>query len=668
MLDFGDVPLQYFVGLRVTIANTGPCQPLAVALSVSGAGFFVTQADPTTLPPSSTTASGTVMPGAPTRFVVVFAPSANGPQTGTLTISSNDPANPAVTVPLSANGVTPSPASIELVLDRSGSMAGSAPGGTRMDALHAAVRLFADLVIAGTGDAMGSVQFDDQHSVLTALGDFDATQRGAIETDSDSLTPRGATSIGGGLDVALQALTPATTPRKVAIVFTDGLENTGPTIAHEEPGLLGAGIECYAVGLGQPQDISTPALSQLANSANGKFFLTSDTLELRKNFVQVLADAYRHNTAADPIHSIQPGQTMELPVQLTSCERRLSFVAMWDDPASQLDLTVVAPDGTVYSPGSPSSNLLVRFVQRPGYGFFQITLPEIDPGSGITLGPLPIGTWIFRLHARSLAGASERVATQVLVESDVSLRTRLVAPDISTPAMLEASLTHLSQPLTAAKVWAEITPPRKSLRAITTPQVVARALDGDAHPIPLHRTPMGKPFRVDLKPMKDDVAKQGITHAGRVKLPAIDGVYHVEVHATGKACDGIFERFEAYDVYIGPRVDKRKSRITVALAEALRAHVIFTPRDQTGKPIGPGHLHGIRATGVRASALSTQDLGNGDYRVTACWAPGARNPSLTLALRDAEWSVPLSGGAKTASGRGTAAKKAAGKPAKKPKR
>lgn len=591
------------------------------------------------------------------RFVVVFAPSANGPQAGTLTVTSNDPANPVVNVPLSGNGVTPSPASVELVLDRSGSMAGSAPEGTRMDALHLAVRLFADLVIAGTGDAMGSVQFDDQHSVLTPLADFDATQRGTIETDSDSLTPRGMTSIGGGLDVALQALTPATTPRKVAIVFTDGLENTAPMIATEEPGLLAAGIECYAVGLGQPQDISTAALSQLANSANGKFFLTSDTLELRKNFVQVLADAFRHSAAADPIHTIQPGQTMGLPVQLTSCERRLSFVAMWDDPASQLDLTVEAPDGTVYSPGAASSNLLVRYVHRPGYGFFQITLPEIDPGSGITLGPLPIGTWTFRLHARALAGATERVATQVLVESEVALRSRLAALDVSTPAMLQASVTHLSQPLTAAKVWAEITPPRKSLRATMTPQVVARALDGDVNPIPLHRTRMGKPFRVDLKPMKDESAKRGITHTGRVKLPAVDGVYHVEVHATGQACGGRFERFEAYDVYIGPRVDKRRTRITAAFVEPNRADVILTPRDQAGKELGPGHAHEIRVTGVRATALSIQDLRNGDYRVTACWAPGARNPSLTLALRDAEWSIPLSGRTKTASGRGVAAKK-----------
>ena len=196
---FGAVPLQYFAGIAVTVANTGPCEDLNVTLTVTGADFLLTTGDPTILPTANPPITDTIAASTSKSYTVVFAPSATGPAAGLLTVTSNDPAHPTTSVPLSGNGVTVSPAAIELILDRSGSMATAITGGTRMTALHSAVCMFAELIIPGTGFAMGAIQFDTGEAVLTPLANLDATQQAAIVADANSLTPRHLTSIGGGL-------------------------------------------------------------------------------------------------------------------------------------------------------------------------------------------------------------------------------------------------------------------------------------------------------------------------------------------------------------------------------------------------------------------------------------------------------------------------------------
>ena len=163
--------------------------------------------------------------------------------------------------------------------------------------------------------------------------------------------------------------------RKVMVVFTDGLENMPPTIASEQPQVLAAGIESYAIGLGQPQNISVAALSQLAVSSGGRFFHTDDTLILRKDFVEVLVDAFRQNMAVDPVIVLSSGQRAEVPVLITDCERRISFVANWGNLSSDIELEIVSPGGTVYTLASPSTNQLVRFGAQPGYQFLQVAFP-----------------------------------------------------------------------------------------------------------------------------------------------------------------------------------------------------------------------------------------------------------------------------------------------------
>jgi len=544
-INFGAVPLQYFIGIAVSVANTGPCEPLNATLTVSGNDFVLTTGDPTTLPMSSPPLGASVPPNTSQSFTVVFAPTAMGAANGTLTISSDDPSNPTITVPLTGNGVTVAPAAVELILDRSGSMATTVSGGTRMTALQSAVSMFADLVIPSTGFALGSVEFDDQFHLLTQLADFNVAQQAQIKTDANTLTPRNFTSIGGGLQLGQQQLQPSPLPRKVAIVFTDGYQNRPPDIASVEGAVISAGTEVYAVGLGDPAYLSVQDLSDLAATTHGKFFNTTDSLVLRKQFVEILADAFRQNMAADPLIVLQQGKPTSVPVEITQCEGRISFVLLWEDPAAQIHLSVGAPDGTVFGASASATNRLVRYVQRPGYRFFQIALP---PGPNGSIGPKQIGAWEMRIDPVFLPGGVTRASTNVMVESALTMTASLTAGTIAQPMLLRARIMEHGQVVKGARVRVKLTAPLQSLSQIVTPLVHQRALQADRHLIP---------------PALQVLTKTHVTeHEARfnereylLELPPakIDGVYHAEVNATGKACGGVFQRYWSSSVYVGRR-------------------------------------------------------------------------------------------------------------------
>jgi hypothetical protein len=77
-INFGAAPLRYFVGIAVTVANTGPCEDLTVTLATTGAAFLLTTGDPTTLPTTNPLIMDTIAASASKSYTVVFAPTAIG--------------------------------------------------------------------------------------------------------------------------------------------------------------------------------------------------------------------------------------------------------------------------------------------------------------------------------------------------------------------------------------------------------------------------------------------------------------------------------------------------------------------------------------------------------------------------------------------------------------
>ena len=656
-LDFGAVPRQFFAGMRLTVANTSPCQGLSVTLEVTPltSPFFVTVGDPTTVPMTRQHGPVTVGPTQSARFAVVFAPTDLGAApAGRLRITHNDPSRGPVEVTLQGRGVEVAPAALELVLDRSGSMAAPAPGGTQMDALKTAVKLFADLVIPGQGDEMGAVEFDDQVAVLTPRGTYDSTKQGAIKQDVDGLQPRGWTSIGGGLQLGRAQLDGSTVARKVILVFTDGRQNTPPEIAEVEPGVLAAGMEVYAVGLGRPEFISSEALSELAASSNGRFFLADDPLILRKHFAHVLADAFRQQMAFDPVMTLTQAQVVTVPVWITDCERRISFVLNWDDPASDLALEVEAPDGTRFGPTSPNGNQLVRYGQPPGYRYCQIALPPLDPGSGRVIGPQRLGRWLMRITATRIKEARQRCTTSVLVESDLEMKVSVEATGSGHPLRVAARILRGGSPVKDASITARVTAPTKTLADLLTPALVKSVL----------KTLGGKPVDdrsgVDLldrviktlsatgkRVIPTRTTKHTLKPEGKglfvleLAPPLVEGAYQFELEAVGQACGGTFQRYTTFTHWVGRKADRGKTKATVASAGVNAAVITVVPRDSRGRTLGPGLGRAIGGAVPRGQVVGVVDNLDGSYTLRVAWSRRARTPKLALAVGDARLTAPL---------------------------
>lgn len=105
-LAFGSVTVGKPQSLTLTINNVG-----TAALSVSSISVNNNLFTPGVKPAS-------VAAGASFNLTVQFAPTAAGSQTGTLTVTSNDPAHPSVTVPLTGTGVAASaPTTVTLSVD-----------------------------------------------------------------------------------------------------------------------------------------------------------------------------------------------------------------------------------------------------------------------------------------------------------------------------------------------------------------------------------------------------------------------------------------------------------------------------------------------------------------------------------------------------------------------
>jgi MYXO-CTERM domain-containing protein len=104
---FGDVRRNTDGAATITVTNSGGAQATVSSVAVTGAGFAVT--GPAAYPLGA---------GASMIHTVTCHPTAVGPTTGNLAISSDDPGTPVINVPLACNGidstldVTPSPAAL----------------------------------------------------------------------------------------------------------------------------------------------------------------------------------------------------------------------------------------------------------------------------------------------------------------------------------------------------------------------------------------------------------------------------------------------------------------------------------------------------------------------------------------------------------------------------
>ncbi len=345
--------------------------------------------------------------------------------TGNVTVHCTE-TNQDFVVPITANTIARPTVAVMLCLDQSGSMgwlAGVDATTKRIDVLHQAATNFVQLVEDNSG--VGIVSFDQDSHPGTPVtrfmgGPFDPGRATAITT-IQNIQPAGATSIGNGLQLARNTLTPVTGyDQKALVVFTDGLENTPLFIAD----VLGSiNDRTFAIGLGTAQQVSIGALNALTNGTGGYVLLSGllspsidDYFRLTKYFLQILAGVTNTNIVTDPAGYIAPGMTVRIPFVLNETDIDSTVILLTDLPSSVLTFRIETPAGDVMDPAHAAA-LGATFAVGTNMSYYRFTLPLVIGGK-----PAQEGIW----HA--ILGVDEKIFERIvrgLEQSPAALQARV---------------------------------------------------------------------------------------------------------------------------------------------------------------------------------------------------------------------------------------------------
>lgn len=158
------------------------------------------------------------------------------------------------------NSIQSNPVDIMLLLDQSGSMAGEP-----LDALKIATNSFIDIIDEATnngtatgnlsgGTTIGIVRFDTTATFVNPPGM--TTGVASLKSAINSLTALDWTCHGCALYTGRTSFDPASTNKKIMILFTDGQNNTFTYNADVQANeAKDAGIEIYCIGLGDSVDV-----------------------------------------------------------------------------------------------------------------------------------------------------------------------------------------------------------------------------------------------------------------------------------------------------------------------------------------------------------------------------------------------------------------------------
>jgi hypothetical protein len=376
---------------RAAVFEIRSCPAVTLEIVAGPSGGFA-------LTPLGTTAtvSGAMgdQPGIARLWIAYTSTNPGDVANGSVTIAQQGSPNQWV-IALNANTVARPKSSVVLALDRSGSMSGSAgAGATKHAKLLESVTVFVETMLEG--DGLGIVSYDDQIERLLEVTDvgpqpaapgFGRAAAAAILA-GNALDPRGMTAIGSAVqeaqDVALDAQAVAVPPydNQAIVVLTDGIENSGPSIATVAPGIT---VPTYAVGLGTEATVSAGPLTTLSQGT-GRYLLITGVLtpdqefRLSKYFLQILAGISNAQIVVDPQGHLNAGLTHRIPFDLAPGD--YAFDVILTSPlAPAVTFVLEAPDGTIIDAARAASIASGAYVSRPAVSYYRLPLPVGGPGS-----------------------------------------------------------------------------------------------------------------------------------------------------------------------------------------------------------------------------------------------------------------------------------------------
>ena len=185
-----------------------------------------------------------------------------------------------------APDITTNPTDIVLLLDRSGSMAGSPFAN-----LKSGAKAFIDIIAESTGGAQtGEIGFGSRIGIVSFA--TDATQDtqlitnvSDLKTAVDGLTAGGNTNHAEAFEQGLALFDPASSNAKVMVMFTDGFTTTGGDPDTVAAAAKAQGVTIYCIGLSGNGGIDQQALNNWASDPDSAYvIITPDNEELEEIF------------------------------------------------------------------------------------------------------------------------------------------------------------------------------------------------------------------------------------------------------------------------------------------------------------------------------------------------------------------------------------------------
>ncbi|MEM6577257.1 MAG: choice-of-anchor D domain-containing protein, partial [Pseudomonadota bacterium] len=340
-----------------------------------------------TVNPVTRCGPGPVGDGLETIAVSFFADAApaTGPYTAVLELSTPAP-GPTITYNLSATIIPAVPVDAVLAFDKSGSMGATVGTRTKIQAARAAGELFIQMLREDAEDRTSIVSFNetptDDRSIRLVSGNKPDLISALGFTESGFTNVAGAMTL--GRDEFSDPPHPSNPPdlKKALVVLTDGVENrcfqdggSGPwfsitgrdaadgmarpdgTLQDTDPlPTPGGDIVVHAIGIGEPADVDSATLDQIATATGGAFSLAEDLTGddfflLEKYYTQVFMETTGLSPISDPFFTIPAGEKQTHEFDIFPGDVNV-MVVIYDHPAGRLPFYVISPLGEVFSGSS----------------------------------------------------------------------------------------------------------------------------------------------------------------------------------------------------------------------------------------------------------------------------------------------------------------------------
>jgi Mg-chelatase subunit ChlD len=194
-----------------------------------------------------------------------------------------------------------------------------------------------------------------------------------------TLTPRGSTSIGGGLQRSQQLLSASAPGRTRAIVLlSDGQENTAPYVSDVLPQIRASQITVHTIGLGT--DADQQLMLSIAAQTGGTYNYAPRPDQLASIYNTISGAVSNRQTLITTDGTIAAGATATRDVTVDSSVSEATFWVSWTNAGAGVTFSLQTPGGTTIDAASAAANNDIDYVGGSIYAYYRVRAPTLTPG------------------------------------------------------------------------------------------------------------------------------------------------------------------------------------------------------------------------------------------------------------------------------------------------